>query len=155
MVPHSVSSMKNLKASKTWSVPSHMYFERPIEIVVRNDSAKRFRTIEFAPSAARTRSLSAASSSTSGAGVEKRTSTSRSAQRSCRSHRRSLRPIAAKPWPPTELISPRKWMSMSLHLANFAAIASATYRSAVSIPPRVSSENTTPKPNVSSARLRS
>jgi hypothetical protein len=46
-------------------------------------------------------------------------------------------------------------MSMSLHLANFAAIASATYRSAVSIPPRVSSENTTPKPNVSSARLRS
>src|SRR5579859_5299679 len=44
---------------------------------------------------------------------------------------------------------------MSSQRANSAAIASRITGSACSMPPRVSSENTTPKPNVSSWALRS
>ena len=57
--------------------------------------------------------------------------------------------------PPTVVVVPRKWMSMSLHRAKRSAISRATGASAVSMPPSVSSENTTPNPKASSARLRS
>ena len=44
---------------------------------------------------------------------------------------------------------------MSVHRANRRAMASANSGSAFSIPPSVSSENTTPKPNVTSGASRS
>ena len=44
---------------------------------------------------------------------------------------------------------------MSVHRANRSAMAAPNSVSAFSMPPRVSSENTTPKPNVSSGALRS
>jgi hypothetical protein len=46
-------------------------------------------------------------------------------------------------------------MSMSVQRANRRAMASANSGSAFSMPPSVSSEKTTPKPNVSSGALRS
>ena len=39
MTPCSVSLTKNLNASKTWSVPSHMYLDFAESRLGRNDSA--------------------------------------------------------------------------------------------------------------------
>ena len=66
-----------------------------------------------------------------------------------------MRLIAAKPWPPTVKDAPSTSTSMSVQRAKSRSIWSWTTASAPSIPPRVSSENTTPKPKVSSGALRS
>ncbi len=66
-----------------------------------------------------------------------------------------MRDIAAKPCPPLVTTSPLKCTSMSSQRANSASIAACTTGSACSMPPSVSSLNTTPNPNVSSAALRS
>src|ERR1700754_1496197 len=113
------------------------------------------RTAEFAPSLAITRSYEARNVASGGAGVRKCTGTPTSAQRCCRIASSSLRLIAENPWPPEVVTVPRKWTSMSSHRAVCRCIAANTAGSACSMPPSVSSENTTPKPNVSSAALRS
>ena len=66
-----------------------------------------------------------------------------------------LRLIAAKPCPPEVNVVPRKCTSMSSQRANSRRMDWKISRSACSMPPRVSSEKTTPKPNVSSAAFRS
>src|SRR4029453_5166900 len=90
-----------------------------------------------------------------GASVLNRTSTPSSMQRRCSSSSSSLRLMAANPWPPTVTVSERKWMSMSDQRAKRRLMYSATTGSAFPMPPNVSSENTTPNPNVSVAALRS
>ena len=118
-------------------------------------AANRLRVAEFIPSAATTRSWLAASAVTSGASVRNRIRTPSSAQRACKMASRRLRLIAAKPCPPEVNVVPRKCTSMSSQRANSLRMAEKISSSACSMPPRVSSENTTPKPNVSSAALRS
>ena len=56
MVPASVSLTKNLNASKTWSVPSHMYLDTRGSSEGLKESANLARIAEFRPSAASTRS---------------------------------------------------------------------------------------------------
>src|SRR4051794_34231187 len=132
-----------------------MYLLRRTSSDGPNTSAYLVRTAEFTPSAATTRSKSRASVSTSGASVRKSTRMPRSAQRCCRIRSRSLRPIAANPWPPTVVRVPRKCTSTSSHRAKRPAICAWTTGSACSMPPSVSSLKTTPKPKVSSGALRS
>ena len=63
--------------------------------------------------------------------------------------------MAENPCPPDVVTVPAKRTSMSSHRASSRRMAANTAGSASSMPPSVSSENTTPKPNVSSAALRS
>src|SRR3954453_2617457 len=147
--------MSMVKASNTRSVPSHMCALGRRSSTGAKTSAYLVRTAEFAPSAATTRSYSRPSASTSGPSVRKVNRTPSSAQRSCSSWSRTLRLIAAKPWPPIVVRVPRKWTSTSSHRANRSAMRAYTTGSACSMPPRVSSLRTTPKPNVSSGALRS
>ena len=132
-----------------------MYLHRRCSRSGRNVEANRLRVAEFIPSDATTRSYSALSAATSGASVRNRMRTPSSAQRACRMASSRLRLIAAKPCPPEVNVVPRKCTSMSSQRANSRRMAAKISRSACSMPPRVSSENTTPKPNVSSAALRS
>src|ERR1700677_269927 len=155
MTPAAVSRIQNLNASNTRSVPSQMYLLCRPSRSGPNVPASLPRVTEFIPSAATTRSWLAASSATSGASVRNLSRTPSSAQRACRMASRRLRLIAANPWPPEVNVVPRKCTSMSSQRANSRLIAAKIPASACSMPPRVSSENTTPKPNVSSAALRS
>ena len=59
------------------------------------------------------------------------------------------------PGPRTLVTVPRKWTSTSSHRAKCSVMRAWITGSACSIPPSVSSLNTTPKPNVSSGALRS
>ena len=63
--------------------------------------------------------------------------------------------MAANPWPPTVKACPSTSTSMSVQRAKWLAICAWITVSAVSTAPRVSSENTTPNPKVSSGALRS
>ena len=116
-------------------------------------AAKRSRTRLLAPSAASTRS--AAGSPSGSTSVSNRSETPSPAARSCRMRRNSRREMPQKPWPVERMRSPRKKMSMSVQYAKRDVIARCVSGSASSKLPSVSSEKTTPQPNVSSARFRS
>ena len=87
-----------MNASKTRSVPSHMYRQSAGPASAGTGRTRR-------PDRARPRRRRPpgrpVSSATAGASVWKRSSTPSSAARSCRIASRSRRLIAAKPWPPT------------------------------------------------------
>ena len=147
--------MSNLNASKTLSVPSHMYRQRRDVELGRNVSAYVVRTAELS-AVGRDDEVVVAGQllDVRRVGAELH-STPSSRQRSCRISSSRLRLIAAKPCPPLVMTSPRKWTSMSSQRANSRSICAWIAGSACSMPPSVSSEKTTPKPNVSSAALRS
>src|SRR5579863_7186901 len=132
-----------------------MYLHRRFSRFGRNEPAYLPRVTEFAPSAATTRSYSAARAAGSGASARNRTRTPSAAQRACKMASSRLRLMAAKPCPPEVKVVPRKCTSMSSQRANSRRMAAKISTSACSMPPSVSSEKTTPKPNVSSAALRS
>ena len=66
-----------------------------------------------------------------------------------------VRRMAEKRWPWERISSPPKWMSIVVQLAHASVIAVNVGSSATRRRPSVSSENTTPKPNVASGGLRS
>ena len=95
--------MKNLKASKTSSVPSHMYFERRGSSDGRNAASCRVRTVLLTPSAPTIRSASASCGSAS---ALKRSSTPSAAARRWSVSSSARRLSAEKPWPPEVTTSP-------------------------------------------------
>jgi len=93
--------MKNLKASKTRSVPNQTYFERRGSSDGRNAPSSARRTVLLTPSAPTIRSASGSS-----AGVLKRSSTPSAAARRWSESSSSRRLSAEKPWPPEVTTSP-------------------------------------------------
>src|SRR5438034_3764722 len=120
-----------------------------------NASANRARSCEFAPSAAMTRSYPAARRSSGWTAVENLRSTPACPARCWSSVSRVRRATAAIPLPPNRHCSPRSRTSIGSQCTPCSVSARRSTGSAASMPSRVASENTTPKPNVSPARLRS
>ena len=118
-------------------------------------SAWRSRSRELAPSAATTMSYPAARRSSASTSVEKRISTPALAARRCSRVSSVFRSTAAMPLPWQTNRSPRSRTSMGSQCTPCSVSAVRSTGSAAWIRSSVASENTTPKPKVSSARLRS
>ena len=154
-IPCSVSRNTNVNARNTRSVPNQMYRVRWTSMVGRNASARLDRVALWTPSAAATRSASAARANASGTSASNRSSTPSERHRPWRTASSRFLAIAVKTWPRERTIASPNTTSMALHRANESAMSSYVDRSASRREPSVSSLNTTPHPNVASGAFRS
>src|SRR5579872_5211510 len=113
------------------------------------------RVTDDAPSDATTRSYFAAYSSGSETSVSNTRLTPRSDARFCRIFNSRMRAIPQNPCPPEVNLRPLKKTSISSQWRNACVMARCVSGSASLNPSIVLSENTTPQPNVASARFRS
>ena len=149
------SKMKVNASSNLACVPSQTNLHRRVSMSGWNTPSYSRRTVEFSPSVATTRSYSLRYSSAVLNSVSNRRSTPNSRARACRITSIVLRPIPANPCPPDTVRTPSCTTAMSSQYENFSRMACVDTGSFPCIRPSASSDNTTPQPNVSLARLRS
>src|SRR3984893_7217278 len=132
-----------------------MNFAVAVTTLGPNASENRARSCEFAPSAAMTRSYVPSRRSSGWTGGEHLRSTPACWARCGSSVSSVRRATAAMPLPPNRHCWPRSRTSIGSQCTPCSVSARRSTGSAASMPSRVASEKTKPKPTVSPARLRS